>query len=290
MQIYRTIAELRQALKQVRIDGLSIGLIPTMGNLHEGHLSLLSLAKDQCDFVLATIFINPTQFGPNEDLQNYPRSFEDDTEALKSLKCDAVFTPNVEEIYPIGTELGTLVTVPELKNLHCGTSRPGHFDGVCTIVTKLFNICQPDKAYFGEKDFQQLTIIKKLVQDLDIPVEIVSAPTKRDTSGLALSSRNSYLNAEQKDQAAVLFKTLKNTARAIEQASNQNFAELEQTAIKAITSAGMHPDYYTICHAQSLQPAKPSDKNLVVLAAAYIGNTRLIDNIQINLAFGSNGN
>ena len=284
MQIYRTIAELRQALKHVRNDGLSIGLIPTMGNLHEGHLSLLSLAKDQCDFVLTTIFINPTQFGPNEDLQKYPRSFEDDTTELKSLKCDALFSPNVEEIYPFGSKLNTLLTVPALKELHCGASRPGHFDGVCTIVTKLFNICQPNKAYFGEKDFQQLTIIKKLVQDLDIPLEIISVPTKRDASGLALSSRNNYLNPEQKDQAAVLYKNLKNTAKAIEHASNLSFSELEQAAIKEITSTGMRPDYFSICHAQSLQPAQTGDKNLVVLAAAYIGNTRLIDNIQINLA------
>lgn len=284
MQIYRTIADLRQALKLIKDNGLSIGLVPTMGNLHEGHLSLLSLAKDQCDYVLTTIFVNPTQFGPNEDLQKYPRSFEDDTEALKSLKCDAVFSPKVEEIYPFGPELDTRVTVPALKELHCGASRPGHFDGVCTVVTKLFNICQPDKAYFGEKDFQQLTIIKKLVKDLDIPLEIISVPTIRDDSGLALSSRNNYLNTEQKHQAAVLYQSLKNTAKAIEHTSNHSFSELEQAAIKEISSAGLSPDYFSICHAQSLLPAQPGDKNIVVLAAAYIGNTRLIDNIQVNLA------
>lgn len=284
MQIYRTIKDLRKALKQIKNDGLEIGLVPTMGNLHTGHLSLVKKASEQCDFILTTIFINPTQFGPNEDLQNYPRSFEDDVTALESLNCHAVFAPNVEEIYPNGPELQTLVTIPSLSKLHCGASRPGHFDGVCTVVAKLFNICQPDKAYFGEKDYQQLRIIKKLVADLNIPLEIIGIATVREDSGLALSSRNNYLSAEQKKQAAVLYQNLQNTAEILQHASRPNFYELEQTALKNISSAGLRPDYFSICHAQTLQPAKPDDNNLVILTAAYLDKTRLIDNIAITIS------
>jgi pantoate--beta-alanine ligase len=283
MHIYRTIADLREALKFVKDDELSIGLVPTMGNLHHGHISLVGLAQEECDFILATIFVNPTQFGPKEDFKNYPRSFDDDIAALKLINCDAVFVPTTEEIYPQGPELETLVTVPTMSKLLCGASRPGHFDGVCTIVTKLFNICQADKAYFGEKDYQQLTIIKKLVRDLNLPIEIIGVPTTRNTSGLALSSRNSYLSHEQLNQAAILYKTLQKTANTIEQDMNPNYVELEKTALENISSAGLKPDYFSICEAQSLLPAKADDKNLVILTAAYLGKTRLIDNIPITL-------
>jgi pantoate--beta-alanine ligase len=283
MHIYRTIADLRQALKRVKDDGLSIGLVPTMGNLHKGHLSLVHLAQEQCDFILATIFVNPTQFGPNEDFQNYPRSVEDDIAALKLINCDAVFVPDVEEIYPQGPELETQVTIPDLSKLLCGASRPGHFDGVCTIVTKLFNICQADKAYFGEKDYQQLTIIRKLVHDLNIPIEIIGVPTSRDTSGLALSSRNRYLSPEQLEQATVLYKTLQNTIDSIKQDKSSNYSKLENAALEYIASTGLKPDYFSICDAHSLLPAKADDKDLVILTAAYLGDTRLIDNISIKL-------
>ena len=281
MHIYQTIADLRQALQLVKDDGLSIGLVPTMGNLHKGHLSLARLAREQCDFVLATIFVNPTQFGPNEDFQNYPRSFDDDIAALKLINCDAVFAPNIEELYPQGPKLETLVSVPNISKLLCGASRPGHFDGVCTIVTKLFNICPANKAYFGEKDYQQLAIIRKLVHDLNIPIEIIGVPTLRNTSGLALSSRNNYLNAEQLKQAAVLYKTLQLTADSIKLDKNPNYSELEEAALENISSAGLKPDYFSICDAPSLFPATVNDKDLVILAAAYLGNTRLIDNISI---------
>ncbi len=284
MQIYRTIADLRQALKRVKDEGLSIGLVPTMGNLHKGHLSLAHLAQEQCDFTLATIFVNPTQFGPDEDFQNYPRSSEEDIAALKLINCDAVFVPDVEEIYPHGPELETLVTIPGLSKQLCGASRPGHFDGVCTIVTKLFNICTADKAYFGEKDYQQLTIIRKLVHDLNIPIEIIGVPTSRDTSGLALSSRNSYLSPEQLKQATVLYKALQNTVDSIKQDKSSNYSELENAALVYIASAGLKPDYFSIRDARSLLPAKADDKDLVILTAAYLGDTRLIDNISIKLA------
>ena len=283
MHIYRTITDLRQALKLVKDDALSIGLVPTMGNLHKGHLSLARLAREECDYILTTIFVNPTQFGPNEDFQNYPRSFEDDIAALTSINCDAVFVPNIEEIYSQGPELETHVSVPNMSKRLCGASRPGHFDGVCSIVTKLFNICQADKAYFGEKDYQQLTIIKKLVNDLNIPIEIIGVPTSRDASGLALSSRNSYLEPEQLNQAAVLYKTLQKTANLIKLDRNLTYPELEKKALENISSAGLKPDYFSICEAQSLLPAKAEDKNLVILTAAYLGKTRLIDNISIEL-------
>lgn len=283
MHIYRTIADLRQALKLVKDEALSIGLVPTMGNLHKGHLSLARLAREECDYILTTIFVNPTQFGPNEDFQNYPRSFEDDIAALTSINCDAVFVPNIEEIYPLGPGLETLVSVPNMSKRLCGASRPGHFDGVCTIVTKLFNICQADKAYFGEKDYQQLTIIKKLVNDLNIPIEIIGVPTSRGTSGLALSSRNSYLEPEQLDQAAVLYKTLRKTANLIKLDRNLNYPELEKKALENISLAGLKPDYFSICEAQSLLPARAEDKDLIILTAAYLGKTRLIDNISIEL-------
>ncbi len=283
MHIYRTIADLRQALKLVKDEALSIGLVPTMGNLHKGHLSLARLAREECDYILTTIFVNPTQFGPNEDFQNYPRSFEDDIAALTSINCDAVFVPNIEEIYPQGPGLETLVSVPNMSKRLCGASRSGHFDGVCTIVTKLFNICQADKAYFGEKDYQQLTIIKKLANDLNIPIEIIGVPTSRETSGLALSSRNSYLEPEQLDQAAVLYKTLRKTANLIKLDRNLNYPELEKKALENISSAGLKPDYFSICEAQSLLPAKAEDKDLIILTAAYLGKTRLIDNISIEL-------
>jgi pantoate--beta-alanine ligase len=284
MHIYRTIADLRQALKLVKDDGLSIGLVPTMGNLHEGHLSLAGIAREECDFVLTTIFVNPTQFGPNEDFQNYPRSFANDIAALKLIDCDAVFVPDIEELYPQGPELETLVSVPTMSKLLCGASRPGHFDGVCTIVTKLFNICQADRAYLGEKDYQQLTIIRKLVNDLNLPIEVVGVPTSRESSGLALSSRNSYLNPEQLDQATVLYKTLQMTANSIILDNKTNYSELEKSALANIASAGLKPDYFCICEAQTLLPAKTGEKHLVILTAAYLGKTRLIDNISILLA------
>ena len=283
MEIYRTIAELRQALKLVKNDNLSIGLVPTMGNLHEGHLSLVSSARKHCDIVLTSIFVNPTQFSPNEDYQNYPRSFDNDIAALNSINCDAVFVPNVKEIYPFGLELDTLVTVPSLGKLHCGANRPGHFNGVCTIVTKLFNVCQPDKAYFGEKDYQQLIIIKKLVRDLNLSIEVIGIPTTREASGLAMSSRNNYLRLEQKKQATILYHSLKNTVKTLEQDPCSIFSELEEAALEKISSAGLRPDYFSICDAQSLSPAKYGDKNLVLLVAANLDNTRLIDNISINL-------
>ncbi len=208
MQIYRTIAELQEALQQVRKQSRLVGLVPTMGNLHAGHLALVRQAMAECDVVLTSIFVNPTQFGLDEDLASYPRTFEADCSALAELACDGIFFPAVEEIYPQGPVLETRVSVPGLSSKLCGSSRPGHFDGVCTVVSKLLNICQPDRAYFGEKDFQQLTIIRRMVSDLNMTPRIISVPTQRADNGLALSSRNNYLSEAQKQQASVIHAAL----------------------------------------------------------------------------------
>lgn len=283
MQIFQTIAELRQALAGIRKNSGTIGLVPTMGNLHEGHLMLVKRAMQDCDFVIVSIFVNPTQFGQGEDLARYPRTFEADKSSLAALGCDAIFYPAVEEIYPHGPKLDTRVSVPELSQKLCGASRPGHFDGVCTVVTKLLNICLPEKAYFGEKDFQQLTIIRKMCTDLNMLTEIVNVPTHRAASGLALSSRNNYLATSQQQQATVLYAALQQTASALRQDPAASFRELEQAAMQQITAAGMQVDYFRICNPLSLDTAKPGDRQLRILTAASLGNTRLIDNIGLEL-------
>ena len=283
MQIFQTIAELRQALAGIRKNNAIIGLVPTMGNLHDGHLTLVKRAMQDCDFVIVSIFVNPTQFGQGEDLARYPRTFEADKSSLTALDCDAIFYPSVEEIYPQGPNLDTRVSVPELSQKLCGASRPGHFDGVCTVVAKLLNICMPEKAYFGEKDFQQLTIIRKMCADLNILTDIVNVPTYRAATGLALSSRNNYLAASQQQQAAVLYAALQQTATTLQQNPTAGFRELEQAAIQQITAAGMQVDYFRICNPLSLDNAKPGDRQLRLLTAASLGNTRLIDNIGLDL-------
>lgn len=282
MQILRTIAELQQALASIR-SKKSIGLVPTMGNLHEGHLTLVKCAMQDCDFVIVSIFVNPTQFGPNEDLALYPRTFDQDKAALENLNCQAIFYPEVAVMYPEGTGLETRVSVPELSQKLCGASRPGHFDGVCTVVSKLLNLCQPDRAYFGEKDYQQLRIIRKMVADLNMKPEIIGIPTQRAASGLALSSRNNYLSDVQQDKAAVLYAVLQATAGAIQQKDYSSFESLEESAASEIAAVGMRVDYFSICNPDQLTKAKPDDKELRILTAAYLGKTRLIDNIGLSL-------
>tara|TARA_R100001143_G_C3351425_1_gene129730 strand:+ start:356 stop:1213 length:858 start_codon:yes stop_codon:yes gene_type:complete len=284
MQIYRTIAELQQALFTARQQNFSVALVPTMGNLHEGHLALVKQAKTDCDFVITSIFVNPTQFGPNEDLNAYPRTFDEDISALQGLACDAVFAPEVDEIYPDGLKLETRVSVPSLARLLCGTSRPGHFDGVCAVVSKLFNLCSPDKAYFGEKDYQQLCIIRRLVRDLNFPLEIISVQTHREASGLAMSSRNNYLSEDQKQQAAVIFRTLEQSAETLREIQMPDLRSLEEIALGKIQAAGLRPEYFAICNPDTLQPAHSVDLHFRLLTAARLGQTRLIDNIGVNIS------
>lgn len=286
MQIISSTNALRLALT----NQANIGFVPTMGNLHAGHIHLVNLAKQQCDCVVVSIFVNPLQFGANEDLANYPRTLDADCEKLKAAGCDIVFTPTVAEMYPqmtqsaAGIQLNQSMTIvpPDIANDLCGASRPGHFAGVATVVAKLFNMVQPQTAFFGKKDFQQLFVIRELVKQLNYPVQIVAGETVRETSGLALSSRNGYLSAAQKQQAAVLNETLHEIALAI-QAQNTDFESLENAAKTKLNRLGWQVDYVTVRNALNLQLATQADQHLVILAAAKIGNTRLIDNIELSL-------
>ncbi|MBR9828390.1 MAG: pantoate--beta-alanine ligase [Oceanospirillales bacterium] len=279
MQTLHTLAELRAAVQQHRRDGKRIALVPTMGNLHQGHLRLVETALQQADVVITSIFVNPLQFGANEDLDSYPRTLAEDQQHLEAAGCHLVFAPSVAEVYPDGQELQTLVEVPGLSDLHCGASRPGHFRGVTTVVCKLFNMVQPDTAVFGLKDYQQVAVIRKMVRDLCIPVDIIGVPTKRADSGLALSSRNGYLTAAELAVAPVLHQTLQHTAAAIRN-GERDFAALEEQAQTALEAAGFSRDFYRILDRTQLQPAQPED-DLVILAAAHLGRARLIDNIEV---------
>ncbi|MCF5710744.1 pantoate--beta-alanine ligase [Pseudomonas syringae] len=275
-----TVSQLRAAVSKARSEGKRIGLTPTMGNLHSGHAALVTKAAQCADFVVATIFVNPLQFGANEDLATYPRTLAADQEKLLQAGCDLLFTPSVEEMYPNGMDGQTLVSVPLVSEGLCGASRPGHFDGVATVVSKLFNMVQPDVAVFGEKDFQQLAVIRAMVRDLNMPIQIVGEPTVRADDGLALSSRNGYLNEEQRAAAPALYRVLRQTADAIH-AGEQNFDGLLQRSGQALEAAGFRIDYLEIREATSLRPATVQDRDLVVIAAAFMGKTRLIDNLHL---------
>lgn len=281
MQTLNTIAALRDLLKGSRREGKRIALVPTMGNLHQGHIRLVETARREADIVVASIFVNPLQFGANEDLDSYPRTLAADQEKLMAAGCDILFAPGVSEVYPEGQDNQTLVEVPGLSDLHCGASRPGHFRGVTTVVCKLFNIVQPDVAIFGLKDYQQVAVIRKMVRDLCIPVEIVGVPTERAGSGLALSSRNGYLSEQELAIAPLLQQTLQQTANAVRN-GNRDFATLEEQAQQALEAGGFKRDYFRILCRDTLQPPESGDvRPLVILAAARLGPARLIDNLEI---------
>ncbi|HEY9269194.1 MAG TPA: pantoate--beta-alanine ligase [Methylotenera sp.] len=281
MQIIHTVAELRNTLK----SRTAVALVPTMGNLHAGHIHLATLAKQQAQCVVVSIFVNPLQFGANEDLASYPRTLDADCEKLKAAGVDIVFAPNVQEMYPgfnaATNDLGQtmIISAPPIAKELCGASRPGHFDGVATVVMKLFNIVMPQVAVFGKKDFQQLFIIRELVRQFNLPIEIIAGDTVREASGLAMSSRNGYLSQEQKTNAATLNAALKQIVSSIQQ-GNTDFIGLEQIAAQNLNSNGWLTDYISVRSARTLLPASKEDTALVVLAAAKIGNTRLIDNIE----------
>ena len=282
MQSITEIKSLRSQIKAWRQAGLSVALVPTMGNLHRGHFSLVEKAKTLADKVVVSIFVNPMQFGANEDLDNYPRTLNEDKQGLAELETDIVFTPSLETIYPNGLGAQSFVDVPDISLGYCGGSRPGHFRGVATIVTKLFNLVQPDYACFGEKDFQQLQVIKTMARDLSIPVEVIGVPTMREVSGLAMSSRNGYLSEEQKTTATVLFKTLNTCAEQLK-SGEKDFVKLESLAKQSLEQAGLKPDYFEIAQRDTLKTATLKDTKFVILAAAYFGNVRLIDNIQVEI-------
>jgi pantoate--beta-alanine ligase len=277
-----SVSTLREALANYKRDGKKVAFVPTMGNLHEGHLSLVDAAKQRADVVVASIFVNPMQFGANEDLDAYPRTLEADSNSLIDHGCDILFAPSVEEVYPCGLAAETRVEVPELGAFHCGASREGHFVGVSTVVAKLFNMVQPDIAIFGQKDFQQLAIIRKMARDLCMPIEIVGIATSREDSGLARSSRNGYLSAEQKQQATAIYASISDCVQAIKD-GRRDFAALESEAKIKLQEAGFKPDYFNIAHPDTLKPATKTDTGFVILAAAFLGTTRLIDNITVSL-------
>lgn len=271
--------ELRERVSQWRRRGERIAFVPTMGNLHAGHGSLVSRASALAEHVIVSVFVNPLQFGPSEDFAAYPRTPEDDQKLLQSLHVELLFAPEVEDIYPRGQETTARVHVPGLEDILCGAFRPGHFMGVATVVTKLLNLVQPDVALFGEKDFQQLMVIRRAATDLCMPVEIVGVPTTREADGLAMSSRNRYLLPEQRAAAPSIFAALERARGAIESGS-RDYAALEKQGAESLQQAGFRPDYFSILDADNLQPPNDGSKELVVLTAARIGRARLIDNVR----------
>lgn len=282
MHICHQVDELRQRLQQYRQQGKRIALVPTMGNLHRGHIRLVEVAAARADIVVSSIFVNPMQFGRNEDMDRYPRTPEADIEKLTAAGCHILFAPAVSEVYPLGLEQHTVVSVPGISDRHCGASRPGHFDGVATVVSKLFNIVQPDHAVFGLKDYQQFKVISKMNQDLCFGIELTGVETERDDDGLALSSRNTYLASDEKTTALLIIQTLRETAQRIRN-GERNYALLEQQARSHFESQQIRPDYFAICNADDLAPAATEDTELVILAAAFVGSTRLIDNVTVQL-------
>ncbi|MFC6670722.1 pantoate--beta-alanine ligase [Marinobacterium aestuariivivens] len=281
MQTLHQIAELRERLQQARLDGKRIGLVPTMGNLHRGHLELVNEARRHTEVVVVTIFVNPLQFGENEDLDSYPRTLEQDQARLGTVGCDYLFVPSETEMYPRGRGNQTIVEVPELSDMHCGSTRPGHFRGVTTVVSKLFGIVQPDVAFFGRKDYQQLLVISRMTADLCMPIEIHGVPIVRDERGLALSSRNGYLSEAELAVAPTLNRVLHETADAIG-AGECDYDRLTAEGVRQLEAAGFRRDYLRIVRRDDLLPAGPDDKALVILGAAYLGAARLIDNLEVD--------
>jgi len=281
MKILKKIEEMKCEIKKIKRENKIIGFVPTMGYLHSGHISLIRKAKEECDYVVVSIFVNPTQFGPGEDFERYPRDIERDRKILEKEKVDLVFNPEIEEMYK--ENFKTWVMVDELSDILEGKFRPGHFKGVCTVVLKLFNIVQPDKAYFGWKDAQQLIIIKKMVNDLNIPVEIIGCPTIREEDGLAASSRNVYLKKEEREKALCLYKALKKIEEMIKKNKIYDSKTLIEEGKKIIQK---YPDvelqYLEIVNINDLKPVERIDKNIIVLGAIKIGNIRLIDNLIIS--------
>ncbi|EFW0906022.1 pantoate--beta-alanine ligase [Shigella sonnei] len=283
MLIIETLPLLRQQIRRLRMEGKRVALVPTMGNLHDGHMKLVDEAKARADVVVVSIFVNPMQFDRPEDLARYPRTLQEDCEKLNKRKVDLVFAPSVKEIYPNGTETHTYVDVPGLSTMLEGASRPGHFRGVSTIVSKLFNLVQPDITCFGEKDFQQLALIRKMVADMGFDIEIVGVPIMRAKDGLALSSRNGYLTAEQRKIAPGLYKVLSSIADKL-QAGERDLDEIIAIAGQELNEKGFRADDIQIRDADTLLEVSETSKRAVILVAAWLGDARLIDNKIVELA------
>ena len=274
------LGELRDRRAAFGAAGERVAFVPTMGNLHDGHLELVRRGRALAPRVVVSIFVNPLQFGPGEDLASYPRTLARDSELLAAAGADLLFAPSAETMYPRPPAEQTRVEVPGLSDILCGASRPGHFVGVCTVVCKLFNMVRPDLALFGEKDFQQLAVIRRMVDDLCIPVEVVGVPTVREADGLAMSSRNGYLTAEERERAPALHRALQALTQAVE-AGGSDLAALERAAAARIDAAGLRTDYVSVRRVRDLALPGDADEDLVVLAAAYLGRARLIDNLRV---------
>lgn len=285
MRILRSGAELHAYVADALAARRRIGFVPTMGNLHAGHHSLVAIARAQADLVVASVFVNPTQFGPNEDFARYPRTPDADAAGLEASGCDALFLPGVDDLYPYGSERSVRVSVPELADTLEGALRPGHFDGVATVVAKLFNLVRPHLAVFGRKDYQQLLVIRRLVRDMGYPIDVVAAPIVREADGLAMSSRNQYLDPAQRAQAAEIHRTLEAMAAAVKRGTA--LGEVEATAMRRLSAAGFVPDYAVVRRADDLREPVAGDGagdgRRVALIAARLGATRLIDNLAIDL-------
>ena len=281
MRIVSTIRDVREYVAQAKAAGRSVGLVPTMGFLHEGHMALVDTARSQNDIVIASIFVNPLQFGPNEDLESYPRDLHHDEQLLESHGCDLVFAPSVDEMYP--RPALTSVVLRELSQPLCGQTRPTHFQGVATVVSKLFNIVQPTRAYFGQKDAQQAVIIKRMVEDLNVPVEVITVPIVREADGLAKSSRNIYLTEAERPHATVLHRTLQFAEQAILQGERDGTTLAAAMREKIQSEPMVKLDYAEIVDADSLAPQNHLSGRILIAVAAYVGKARLIDNIIVTV-------
>ena len=281
MKIFHSVSALRGDLNKDRLKGFRVGFVPTMGNLHDGHLALLKQAKQSNDVVVCSIFVNALQFSLNEDWDKYPRTYQLDGEKLRNAGCDYLFHPDDIEMYPNGLDTQSRVICPTMTDVLCGASRPGHFEGVTTVVSKLFNIVQPDEAIFGIKDYQQLAVIRRMVEDLCMPIQVTSAPIHRETDGLAMSSRNRYINDDERPKVIILKDTLDWIASQIK-GGNRNFSELEHIAAQQIEQVGFKVDYITCSNSKTLDLAANDDSDITILGAIFTESARLIDNVSVS--------
>lgn len=282
MQIVKSREELRDHVRAWRHDDEHVALVATMGNLHAGHASLVETAREHAERIVVSVYVNPTQFGPGEDFDDYPRTIKRDTQRLKQVGADLLFAPADDTVYPFGQDCATVVSVPGLTENFCGASRPGHFDGVTTVVARLFALVQPDVAVFGQKDYQQQLVIRYMAKDLNLPIRIITTPTVREKDGLAMSSRNAFLTEEQRQAAPTLYSVLQSVGRALQNGSRE-FPALESKAVGQLEDAGFDVDYFAIRRAENLSEPDRDCDELVVLAAAVLGKARLIDNVVVTV-------
>lgn len=283
MQTVHDLQNLRRVIAERKHQGVSIAFVPTMGNLHAGHLSLLEEAGRLAEQTVVSIFVNPIQFGKGEDYERYPSTLDEDSRKLAAAGLDLLFAPDLQQLYPAGTDVDTRVTVPRLSNILCGEFRPDHFAGVATVVSKLFINVQPDFALFGEKDYQQLLVIKRMVRDLCMPVKVIGMPIFREADGLAMSSRNSYLSPAERQTAPLIYRTLQGAGEQL-RLSAQDIAGIESRAMQTLEENGFRPEYFSVRRSDDLAAPGPEDKHLRILTAAWLGSARLIDNIPVDLS------